>query len=208
MLKIGLTGGIACGKTTVSDLFAGYDVPIIDADVVAHALVQPGQRGLQGIVARFGDEILHSDGTLNRAKLRAIVFADAVQRRGLEHLLHPLIRQAMQQQLTDLPAETPYCVLSIPLLLETQQTDWVDRVLVVDCSEAQQRSRLALRSGLSAVEIEQMLAAQISRQARLAAAHDVIDNSGDIGALSVRVAQLHQGYVSGTFSTCSAVESQ
>ncbi|OUD14121.1 dephospho-CoA kinase [Thioflexithrix psekupsensis] len=194
MLKIGLTGGIACGKTTVSDLFAGYDVPIIDADVVAHALVQPGQRGLQGIVARFGDEILHNDGTLNRAKLRAIVFADVVQRRGLENLLHPLIRQAMQQQLTDLPVETPYCVLSIPLLLETQQTDWVDRVLVVDCNEAQQHARLALRSGLSAVEIEQMLAAQVSRQARLAAAHDVIDNSGDVQMLSVRVAQLHQYY--------------
>ncbi len=193
-LRIGLTGGIASGKTTVSDLFAQYQVPIIDADVLAHQLVQRGQPALQQISAHFGASILLDDGALNRAKLRELVFTDAAQRQALEQILHPLIRHSMQQQIAALSA-TPYCILSVPLLLETQQTDLVDRVLVIDCPEALQHSRLAARNGFDTMEIERILAAQTDRASRLAAAHDVIHNEQDQTYLAQQVTTLHQYYL-------------
>jgi dephospho-CoA kinase len=169
-------------------------VPIIDADVIAHALVQPGKPALQHIIAHFGREITHRDGTLNRAKLRDLVFTDAAQRQVLETILHPLIRQHIQQQVQTLNT-TAYCLLSIPLLIEKQQRDLVHRVLVVDCPEALQRSRLAVRNGFSAAEIERVLAAQIDRQQRLASADEVLDNTQSLDQLPQKVAQLHQYYL-------------
>lgn len=191
-LMVGLTGGIAAGKTLISQEFASLDVPVIDADVLAHALVEPGAVGLQAIVEAFGTEIL-VNGQLNRAYLRKLVFADASQRARLESILHPLIWQAMQLQVARL--KTPYCLLSIPLLFETQQYRLVDRVLVVDCPVALQRQRLAVRNGFNELEIDQILNAQASREQRLSIANEVIDNSKDISYSVRQVKALHRDYL-------------
>lgn len=193
-LKIGLTGGIATGKTTVSDEFAKLGVPIFDADVLAHALVAPGQPLLTSILQSLGSDFLQADGHLNRAKLRQRVFADAEQRRRLEALLHPPIRHLMQAQAAH--CECSYCILSIPLLLETQQMDLVDRILVVDCSPAKQRQRLQERNHFTDEEIQLILAAQAQREERLAIADDVIDNNGNLEELRQQVHTLHQKYLS------------
>ena len=191
-LMVGLTGGIASGKSLISQEFAALGVPVIDADVLAHALVEPGALGLQGIVEAFGTEVL-VNGQLNRAYLRKRVFADANQRARLESILHPLIWQAMQLQVARL--EAPYCLLSIPLLFETQQYRLVDRVLVVDCPVALQRQRLAARNGFNDLEIDQILNAQASREQRLSIANDVIDNSKDISYSVRQVNALHRDYL-------------
>lgn len=191
-LRIGLTGGIAGGKTTVSNQFAQLGVPIIDADIIAHQLVKPDQPAFKLILQAFGPEMLQNDGTLNRAKLRQQIFADSEQRQRLEAILHPRIRQMMLDQVAQL--RDPYCLLSIPLLLETQQLDLVDRVLVVDCPPKLQRQRLLNRDGFSTAEIEQILAAQANRKARLAIANDVIYNDSDLDNLQKQVLALHQWY--------------
>jgi dephospho-CoA kinase len=191
-LKIGLTGGIAAGKTTVSNLFAKLGVPIIDADVIAHALVKPGQPALEQIAQTFGAEIMHGNGELNRAKLRQHIFANQQQRQRLEAILHPRIDQVMQEQVAAL--SDPYCVLSIPLLLETHYKDRVDRVLVIDCPPNLQRLRLLSRAGLSQTEIEQMIKAQANREARLAIANDVIYNHSDLESLQQQILVLHEQY--------------
>jgi dephospho-CoA kinase len=192
LLKIGLTGGIATGKTTTSNQFAQHGIPIIDADVLAHHLVEPGQPALAKIVQIFGATMLNADGTLNRSRLRQQIFAEAKQRQHLEAILHPLIRQEMLRQLAEL--NTDYCILSIPLLLETQQMDMVDRVLVVDCSLASQRQRLKARNNFTEAEIDQILMAQSDREARLAIANDVIYNDTDLNGLRTQVEALHQFY--------------
>ncbi|MEK8017518.1 MAG: dephospho-CoA kinase [Candidatus Parabeggiatoa sp.] len=191
-LKIGLTGGIAAGKTTVSNLFAKLGVPIIDADVIAHTLVKPGQPALELIAQTFGFEIINFNGELNRAKLRKKIFANDQQRQRLESILHPRIYQVMQEKVAAL--SVPYCVLSIPLLLETHYKERLDRVLVIDCPPNLQRLRLLSRPGLSQIEIEQMIKAQASREARLAIANDVIYNQTDLENLQQEVLVLHQRY--------------
>jgi dephospho-CoA kinase len=191
-LKIGLTGGIATGKTTVSNLFAELGVPIIDADLIAHALVKPGQPALELIRQSFGTEIMNDKGELNRARLRQYIFAEKKRRLRLEEILHPRIREVMQEKVAAL--STLYCVLSIPLLLETQYQVNVDRVLVIDCPANLQRLRLLSRPGLSEVEIEQMIKAQATREARLAIANDVIYNHSDLETLQQQVLVLHQQY--------------
>lgn len=190
---IGLTGGIASGKTTVSDLFAQQGITIIDADVIGHQLVQPGQAALLRIIEVFGAEMLTQAGELDRAALRAKVFNDKVQRQQLEAILHPLIRQTMYQQAEQLDA--PYCIFSIPLLVETQQYKNMDRVLVVDCDVSLQRQRLAQRNGFNDSEIDAILNAQTSSQQRLAIADDVIKNNKDTASLVIQVQQLHQYYL-------------
>jgi len=202
-LKLGLTGGIASGKTTVSNLFLQLGVPVIDADVIAHALVQPGQETLDLLVQTFGSDILLGfiyplkqglkHGYLNRNLLRQRVFADASARRQLEAILHPRIWQEMREQASQV--DYPYCILSIPLLAESPPVNWLDRILVVDCLPLQQRERLAARSGLSAEEIERILAAQVSRESRLAIADDVIHNDKDVKHLEQQVLNLHPFYL-------------
>lgn len=193
MLIIGLTGGIGSGKTAVSDRFAALGVPVIDADRLSRELVAQGQPALAEIAAAFGPAVLTAAGELDRAALGRRVFADPAARRRLEAILHPRIRAAMQERIATLTA--PYVVLVIPLLLETGQTDLVDRVLVVDASPQRQRERVRQRDRLPDERIEQLLAAQVDRATRLAAAHDVIDNESDLATLDSAVAALHANYL-------------
>lgn len=194
MLRIGLTGGIAGGKTTLSRMFAALGVPIVDTDDIARRLSQPGQAGYRRIVEHFGATVLNADGELDRARLRALVFADPAQRRCLEALLHPLIFTAMDEAVAAL-GDTPYCILAIPLLVETDCRSRVDRVLVVDVPEAMQYQRLQARDGLGDDAVRQMLAAQCNRQTRLQAADDVICNDGSLVDAERRVKALHQRYL-------------
>ena len=191
-LKIGLTGGIASGKSMVSDYFSKLGTPIIDADKIAHNLVQPNQPLLKTIVAVFGNEIILENGNLNRAKLRQIIFADPNQRQQLEAILHPVIKQVMETKANQL--NNDYCILSIPLLLETKQIDTVDRVLVVDCPMKLQRERLQQRDNLSTIEIDQILKAQADRNSRLAIANEVIYNDSNLYDLQQQVVTLHKQY--------------
>lgn len=193
MLVIGLTGGIASGKSAASDEFEALGVPVIDADRLARELVEPGQPALAEIRRSFGPEVLTESGALDRVALRDRVFADPPARRRLEAILHPRIRTAMRGRLAELDA--PYALLVIPLLVETGQQDLVDRILVIDAPEAQQRDRLAARDGSSTAEIDRILGAQTSRDRRLAAADDVIDNSGDRARLRRAVVELHHKYL-------------
>lgn len=193
MLLIGLTGGIGSGKTAVSDRFAALGVPIIDTDQLSRELVAPGEPALGEIRADFGPEILTDTGELDRPALRRRVFADPAARRRLEAILHPRIREAMLARARSLNA--PYVILVIPLLLETGQQDLVDRILVVDTSPEAQRARVRQRDGLEDDQIDQMLAAQIDRNTRLAAADDLIRNDADLHTLDHAVARLHAKYL-------------
>jgi dephospho-CoA kinase len=196
LLIIGLTGGIASGKSTVSALFAGLGVPVIDADVSSRELVAPGQPALREIVARFGPEILLQDGSLNRTRLGQLIFADSGRRRQLEDLLHPLIRQDMLAKARRLQHH-PYLLFVIPLLVETQQRDLLDRVLLVDCPGEVQLRRLMDRSGIGEEDARRMLLAQARREDRLPIADDLILNATDQDGseLPTRVEQLHQKYL-------------
>jgi dephospho-CoA kinase len=198
MFAVGLTGGIGSGKSTVAHLFAGLDVPVIDTDAIAHQLTAPGGAALEAIHAVFGDAVMQADDTLDRTALRRRIFADATARRQLEAILHPRIRQQVEQTLAALAA--PYVVIVIPLLVETGgYADVLDRVLVVDCPEEVQIARVMARSGLARDEVNAILAAQASRAERLAAADDVIVNTASPEALHSQVATLHQRYLA--FST-------
>ncbi|MFM8333486.1 MAG: dephospho-CoA kinase [Candidatus Methylumidiphilus sp.] len=193
MLKIGLTGGVGSGKSTVAALFADKGVPVIDADVVARELVEPGQAALAEIVEAFGYAVL-ADGRLDRAALRTRIYSDPNAKKILEGILHPKVYQMMHDQTEAL--RQPYCIFAIPLLLETNRRDFVDRVLVVDCPGALQYERVSRRDGLDIPAIARIIAAQISREDRLAAADDVIDNAGAPDMLRERVEALHQAYLS------------
>lgn len=198
MFKVGLTGGIGSGKSTVADLFAGQGVPVIDTDVIARTLTAPGGMALDAVRAAFGDQVMQADGSLDRAALRRRVFSDADARRQLEAILHPLIRLAVEQQLATLAA--PYVLIVIPLLVETgTYQEVLDRVLLVDCPEDQQIARVMARSGLTLDEVKAILAAQAARAARLAIADDVISNTASPEALGTQVAALHRRYLA--FST-------
>lgn len=192
MYIVGLTGGIASGKTAVSDRFASLGVPIIDTDVIARELVKPGQPILQEIAAAFGKKILTRKGRLRRRKLREIIFSDPEKQDLLENILHPAIRTEARRQVSEADAE--YCIVVIPLLAESGHFDWLDRVLVVDVSESTQIKRLVARDDVTEEQARSSLAAQASREARLKLADDVIDNSGDIDSLDEAVAKLHDNY--------------
>lgn len=194
MFAVGLTGGIGSGKSTVADYFSALGVPLIDADVIARQLTAPGGAALESIRATFGEAVMQADGTLDRAALRQHVFADADARHQLEALLHPLIRQRVEQALATLNA--PYALVVIPLLVETGgYRDRLDRVLVVDCPEELQIARVTARSGLAPDEARAILAAQAGRAERLAIADDVITNADSVGALQAEVKTLHQRYL-------------
>jgi len=194
MLKVGLTGGIGCGKTTVANLFISLGIPVLDADVISHQLVAVGQPALLKIADHFGDGILNSDGALNRAQLREIVFANPAQKKQLEAILHPLVYQELQSQMTQL--HTPYCLVSVPLLFETNMQHLVDRVLVVDCPVSIQIERVRIRDNISLERVQSILDSQVSRETRLANANEVIDNSNADSALAEQVKKLHNFYLS------------
>ncbi|BAU47286.1 dephospho-CoA kinase [Sulfurifustis variabilis] len=193
MLRIGLTGGIGSGKSTVAGLFARHGVPIVDTDAIARELVTPGAPALAEIAARFGPEMLLPDGTLDRPRLRSRVLADPEERRALESILHPRIREEVDRRLNALSA--PYAVIVVPLLLETDFEYRVDRILVVDAGEQQQIARTVARGGISEEDAMATMRAQTSRQARLAAADDVLDNTGDPSSLGPAVERLHRRYL-------------
>lgn len=193
MLIVGLTGGIGAGKSTVAELFQALGVPVLDADAIARELVDKGKPALARLTEMFGREILDDNGALNRARLRTLVFGDAARRRQLEALLHPLIREEMQARLKRLKAS--YCIVCIPLLVETGQTASVQRVLVIDAPDELRRRRVVTRDGLTAAEFNAVLAAQAGREERLAAADDVIVNDGGRDRLKQRVDELHRRYM-------------
>ncbi len=190
---VGLTGGIGSGKTTVADLFAARGAHIVDTDAIAHELTAPGGAAIDAIRARFGAGALRADGGLDRDAMRARAFDDPQARAALESILHPLIRAESQRRIS--VADGPYVMHVVPLLVESgARAGRFDRVLVVDCPVSVQVARVQRRSGLSAERIESILAAQASREQRLAAADDVIDNGGDAAALAAQVDALHRRY--------------
>ena len=191
--RVGLTGGIASGKSTAARLFEALGVPVIDTDVLAREVVAPGQPLLARIAERFGAGVLAADGSLDRRALRTLIFSDPAARADLEQLTHPAIRALLEQR--SAAARGEYQIHVIPLLVETGGRDRVDRVLVVDCSEELQIRRLQARDGATLEQAREILAAQASRAARLAAADDVIENAGDLAPLHDRVAALHLSYL-------------
>lgn len=193
MLRVGLTGGVGCGKSAVADLFAELGVPVIDADQLAREVVADGEAALDEIRQRFGDAVLQPDGQLDRRQLRRVVFHDEQARLDLEAILHPRIRERMQQRLAALDA--PYALLSIPLLLETGQLQSVQRVLVVDCTPDQQIKRVCARDKVDPQQAQGILHAQCSRQERLSVADDIIDNTGPLNDLAGQVRKLHAKYL-------------
>ena len=193
MLIIGLTGGIGSGKTAVAGYFAQQGIPVIDADRLARELVAPGSPALEEIVRIFEPNILLPDGSLDRPRLRGLIFADPTQRHRLESILHPRIYAELRRRSQALRA--PYCVWVIPLLLETGETALVDRVLVVDAPETLQRERVLARDGMDYDTLEAILRSQVSRAQRLRAAADVIVNDADLTHLQRQVTALHHRYL-------------
>lgn len=193
MLKIGLTGGIASGKSTVADLFEALGAPLIDTDVLAREVVEPGEPGLAAVRDEFGPAVLTERGELDRRKLRSIVFADDEKRRRLESILHPLIRERLLAKLERLDA--PYVIIAVPLLIETDFAKLVDRILVVDAPVEVQLARLMARDGSTRAEAQAIIDAQVDRETRLARADDIIDNSGDLASTRAQVEALHRRYL-------------
>jgi len=190
---VALTGGIASGKSEVARRFAALGAHVIDADLVARELVQPGAPALDEIVAAFGPHVLDEAGSLDRAEMRTLVFSDADARKRLEAILHPRVREELFARSADVRGA--YAMLVIPLLVESGHYTWVDRVLVVDIPRAQQLARAIARDRIAPSLAEAMIVAQATRAERLLAADDVIDNSGPPEALDAQVAELHRLYV-------------
>ena len=192
--SVGLTGGIGCGKSTVAELFAGLGASIVDTDAIAHALTAPHGAAMPAIVAEFGPAFATPDGALDRARMRTLVFGDAGARARLEAILHPRIRDATAAAAAI--ATGPYIIYAVPLLIESGT--WrarVARVLAVDCSEDTQVARVMARSGLAPYQVRAIMATQVTRQQRLAAADDVIDNDDGLESLLPQVIRLHQQYL-------------
>lgn len=194
MLKIGLTGGIASGKTTASDFFNDQGITVIDADLIARKVVEPGQPALEEIVQLFGKKVLEKDGTLNRRLLRDLVFADKNLRLALEKITHPRISLEMNRQINE-AEDAPYLILAIPLLVEGGFHRQLDGVLVIDVDQETQISRLQSRDHMTREQCLKILGTQISRSERLKAADLVVDNSGDIKALHRQLALVHKKYL-------------
>ena len=194
MLKIGLTGGIGCGKTSATNYFAKLGIPIIDADEISHALVAPGMPALIQIRKTFGEETIDDNGSLNRKVLRDIIFSDLVKKKKLESILHPRVYAEMQRRVDRL--HNVYVILSIPLLLETKMENFVDRILIIDCSVKVQFERVKARDQLSDERIQSILDSQVSREQRLLSGDDIIDNTGSITAFEESLTKLHNLYIS------------
>ena len=190
---IGLTGGIGSGKTAVSDLLGQKGIDVVDADVVARQVVEPGSKALQQISDTFGTEFLLTDGNLNRAKLRETIFSDVEAKTKLNQIMQPAIRNELLLQLKS--ATSCYVILSAPLLLENKLEGYCDRVLVVDVDEATQVQRATKRDSVDIEQIKAIIASQIDRKSRLAKATDIIDNSGTLAELQKQVDEIHQKYL-------------
>ena len=193
MMRVALTGGIASGKTTVSDTFASLGVPIADADLLARVAVEVGSPGLEHITRRFGDAILQADGSLDRSKLRTVIFNDADARRDLEAIVHPEVRRLTNDLIESFEAAGhPYCLVVIPLLVETAQQHRYDHVVVVDVDAEVQLQRLLQRDGSSEAEAKRILQSQASREERLAVADSVIHNNRSVEELKDEVRATHE----------------
>lgn len=195
--SIGLTGGIASGKSTVSRLFAELGAEIIDTDEISRELVQPGSDALARIIAHFGSSLCRADGELDRNRLRQIIFSDPDAKLWLESLLHPLIRKAVRQRLA--ASQSDYVIVVVPLLLDSRgkvngSYSFLDKILVIDCPESLQTQRLMQRDGCSREQAEKIIASQASRQQRLAAADDAITNDGALSSLQHQVKALDEKY--------------
>ncbi|HWN40522.1 MAG TPA: dephospho-CoA kinase [Gammaproteobacteria bacterium] len=192
-LVVGLTGGIASGKSLVGAMFVKLGASLIDTDVVAREVVALGEPGLAAVAAEFGPRVLLPSGELNRPAVRSLVFADEAKRRRLEAILHPLIRARTLAKLAEL--ESPYALVAVPLLVETNFGELVDRILVIDAPESAQLERLMRRDAIPKPEALEMIRAQVDRATRLKAAHDIIDNSGTIEATRRQVELAHRRYL-------------
>lgn len=193
MLKIGLTGGIGSGKSTVCAQFQSLGVNIIDADQIAKALVAPGLPAFTQIIAQFGKEFRKTDGNLDRDKLRNLIFSDKEKKQQLENILHPLVYQQIDIEIQG--STSPYCIIAVPLLLETQQAQLFDRILVIDCSIEVQIQRVESRDQLNRAQILSIIASQIPREQRLQQANDIIDNSTSTTQLAEQIKRLHNSYL-------------
>jgi len=193
-LVVGLTGGIGSGKSAAADAFGELGATVVDTDAIAHELTAPGGAAIAEIARQFGKAFIDASGAMDRKRMRDLVFNDADEKQRLEALLHPMIRAESERRIA--AATGPYVVLVVPLLVESAgYRKRVGRVLMVDCPEALQLARVRQRSGLAEEEVKRIIAAQIQRERRLAAADDVIDNSGSIAALQQQVRQLHEKYL-------------
>lgn len=190
---IGLTGGIASGKTTVANLFSDKGIQLVDADIVAREVVEPNSLGLKEIINHFGESILLEDQTLDRAKLREIIFNNPQQKAWLDALLHPLIRQQMETQLEEI--NSAYGLFIVPLLFENKLEYLCDRILVVDVDRETQIHRTQERDAVSKAQVEKIIQSQVSQEERLKKADDILVNDGDICNLSVKINHLHQKYL-------------
>ncbi len=196
MLKVGLTGGIGSGKTAVSDRFADLGAPVIDTDVLAREVVAPGEPALEQLTDAFGNEILREDGTLDRDGLRSKVFDDPEARRRVEAILHPAIRQRLRGRLRELEKQDEtYCIIVVPLLVETGFQELVDRVLVVEAPRERRIEWVMARNGMAREEVERIMDAQASSEERQSVAHDIIDNDGGLEDLLEKVDRLHAKYL-------------
>ena len=193
MLKIGLTGGIGSGKTTIADLFSELDVPVIDADTIAREVVASGSQALEQIRLSFGERVIAADGSLDRSAMRELIFADTEQKRKLEAIVHPKVRQSILKRVASLDAS--YCIISVPLLVESGMVKLVDRVLVVDCPVEIQIQRVTKRDRLDETIVRAIIASQASREQRKALADDLIDNASPDSMLAEQVKKLHNLYL-------------
>ncbi len=197
VLRVGLTGGIASGKSLVADMLSQFGAALVDADVVAREVVAPAQPALRAIVEHFGESILQADGNLDRVRMRELVFADRERRRELEAILHPLIRARMLERMTEAAqsGSTGYVVAVVPLLVETGFAEHVDRILLVECPSELQIQRLMQRDGISHAQAQAMLEAQASPAERRAAADDIIDNSHALACTRAQAWRRHREYL-------------
>lgn len=191
--KVGITGGIGSGKTTVCQLFQKLGVPLIDADKIAKELSRPGHEAYEQIIRTFGDQVLTHSGTLDREKMRTLIFSDPQSKQKLESILHPLVYQEIEQRSSE--STSPYILISIPLLIETGGEKYIDRLLVVDCDRNLQIERVMTRDKNDRNLIEKIIDSQISRQERLTRADDVIQNNSDLQNLELQVMSLHKQYM-------------
>lgn len=195
MLKVGLTGGIGSGKSTVAEMFSALGAALIDTDVIAHTLSQPSALGAQAVLGLFGSDYLSSDGSINRTKLRQRVFQNPEDRHQLEAALHPLIRAEAERQLNQIDRSTPYCIIAVPLLFEHNAfLQLVNRTLAIDCDDETQIKRVMARNNLSEIEVRAIIAAQMPNSQRIKLADDTISNKGDLSQLHRQVIELDKRF--------------
>ena len=195
MLKVGLTGGIGSGKSTVAKALLAKGITVVDADQIAREVVEPGEIALQEIADTLGRQLLQDDGSLNRSALKQLIFSDPQAKKQLESILHPRIRQRILARV-DEATDTAYVVADIPLLVESKYHDKFDRIIVVDCPEAQQISRVMSRDPITEDQVRSIMKTQATREQRLAVATDVIDNSGSLESLKMQIDKLHETLIS------------